>query len=60
MAICVLFSIVGRLVYVGFNLSLDAAPEDRKKPIRKLKDFLCKPKDRLEPKKICGPVNKIG
>ena len=29
------------------------------KPTKKLKDILCKPKDRLEPKDVCGPVQKI-
>ena len=29
------------------------------KPTKKLKDILCKPKDRLEPKEVCGPVYKI-
>ena len=29
------------------------------KPTKQLKDILCKPKDRLEPKDVCGSVYKI-
>ena len=29
------------------------------KATRKLKEILCKPKDRLERKEVCGPVYKI-
>ena len=29
------------------------------KPTRKLMEILCKPKDRLEPKEVCGPFYKI-
>ena len=29
------------------------------KPTRKLQEILCKPKDRLEQKEVCGPVYKI-
>ena len=29
------------------------------KPSRKINEILCKPKDRLEPKEVCGPVYKI-
>ena len=29
------------------------------KATKKLKDILCKPKDGLEPKEVCGPVYKI-
>ena len=29
------------------------------KPTRKINEILCKPKDRLEPKEVCGPVYKI-
>jgi len=29
------------------------------KPRRKLKEIMCKPKDRLEPKEVSGPVHKF-